>query len=170
MGTLLMTSSNVIATANTPSLSDSIRCKLHSAVMFDRGQADPRYTQHGGASIGSVCAKSNPPDKIDGKFGSRILQARSRAGRLMKSLRENALVMTAGASRAGSNVLIALVVAHHSVEAYVAAHPPEVPLSDTCSIPIGTNETASIATHTTARPLSLQCDTLPVCLPVDSTF
>lgn len=54
----------------------------------------------------------------------------------MKSLRENLSV--AAQSKPGRIdfvdalrvVLIAFVVAHHSVEAYVVAHPPEIPLPD----------------------------------------
>jgi glucans biosynthesis protein C len=53
----------------------------------------------------------------------------------MKSQRENALAMPPAGKLARIDfvdalrvVLIALVVAHHSVEAYVVQHPPEIPL------------------------------------------
>ena len=55
----------------------------------------------------------------------------------MKSLGENALAKPSGGWLARIDfvdalrvVLIALVVAHHSVEAYVVEHPQEIPLPD----------------------------------------
>ena len=55
----------------------------------------------------------------------------------MKSLSENSVAMPSASKLARIDfvdalrvVLIALVVAHHSVEAYVVVHPSEIPLPD----------------------------------------
>jgi len=74
---------------------------------------------------------------IEGKLALQFTSAKPCKRAQMKSMRENALAMTE-ASKPGRIefidalrvILIALVVAHHSVEAYVVKRPPEIPLPD----------------------------------------
>src|SRR5262252_1516082 len=81
----------------------------------------------------AACAKSNPPGTTHGKLALEFTRAQTE----MKSLRDNALAMTTAGKPdridyvdAVRVILILLVVAHHSVESYVTAHPPEIPLLD----------------------------------------
>jgi peptidoglycan/LPS O-acetylase OafA/YrhL len=83
------------------------------------------------------CAKSNPPGVIDAKLAAEIHKAKQLGQTEMTSQRENALANTRASKPdridyvdAVRVILILLVVAHHSVESYVTASPPEVPLPD----------------------------------------